>query len=78
MRPLFVLLFILVWDVAMFLVFRAWGYRRGHKEGAEDGYQRGYDAGHIAGRRDADNWWIEVEAEADQARQKIWKEEMES
>lgn len=37
-------------------------------------YQRGFQDGYTAGRKDADNWWIGVETEADKERQKIWRE----
>ena len=46
-------------------------YRHGYTKGHGAGYDRGY----LAGRKDADNWWLEVEKETDKARQKIWREE---
>jgi hypothetical protein len=33
-------------------------------------YQRGY----AKGRKDADNWWIGTEKDADEARVRIWRE----
>ena len=39
------------------------------------GYKAGWKDGYLQGRKDADNWWLGVESETDQARQKIWKEE---
>lgn len=41
---------------------REWGYHCGHKHG------------YAKGRYDADNWWIGIEQQTDQARQKIWRE----
>lgn len=41
----------------------------------ELGHQAGHAKGYAKGRKDADNWWLGVEAEADQARQQIWREE---
>lgn len=35
----------------------------------------GYKAGYESGRKDADNWWLGVEAGADRARQEIWRKE---
>lgn len=54
---------ILLFLVSTFL----WFHRRG--------FQHGKDQGYIDGRKAADNWWLGVEAEADQARVKIWREE---
>ena len=34
-----------------------------------------YKYGYRNGRKDADRWWIGAEEQADQERQKIWKEE---
>ena len=34
-----------------------------------------YKCGYRKGREDADKWWIGAEEQADQERQKIWKEE---
>lgn len=45
----------------------------GYKSGMKDGHTAGYDQG----RKDADNWWLGVESQADQARQQIWREEAE-
>jgi hypothetical protein len=37
-------------------------------------YMRGFARGYIVGRRHADDWWIGLEQQVDQERQKIWKE----
>jgi hypothetical protein len=58
---------ILVFLVATHLLFHRWGYRKGQRDT--------FDAGYLAGRKDADNWWVKLEEEADQARRKIWREE---
>jgi hypothetical protein len=71
-------IFLVVWDVAMLLGFRAWGYKRGHREGSDDGYKRGYEKGLSQGRIVADNWWMNVEQQVDYERLKIWKEGIES
>jgi hypothetical protein len=55
--------------VLISLAFHNWGYQKGSKAGR--------DAGYDEGRKAADNWWLGVEAEADQERQKIWREETE-
>ena len=55
---------LLVVFLAFFLEWH--GYREGKKKGFEQGYCRGYS--------DANLWWIKLECEVDQARQKIWKE----
>jgi hypothetical protein len=34
-----------------------------------------YREGYEQGRRDADNWWVNLEREVDLERQKIWREE---
>ena len=49
------------------LAFGWWRYVKGVEQGTDQGY--------IKGRKDADNWWLGVESEADQARVKIWREE---
>lgn len=43
-----------------------WFHKRGREQGQFLGYWRG--------RADADNWWLDVEQEVDQTRQKMWKE----
>lgn len=37
-------------------------------------YIRGFARGYEVGRREADNWWIAADQQADQARQSIWRE----
>lgn len=44
---------------------------RSRRAAAKDGYQLGY----TQGRKDADNWWLGVESEADKARVEIWRKE---
>lgn len=49
-----------------------------HRRGYEKGLQQAdidEEAAYHRGRLDADNWWIRADAEVDQARQKIWREE---
>lgn len=58
---------ILVFLVATHLSF----HRRGFKKGYLDGYGEGF----TAGRKQADNWWIGLEDQANQVREKIWREE---
>jgi hypothetical protein len=74
MNPLGVVL-ILAAELAVviltLLAFHERGRRHGVKEGAKDGYDKGY----AQGRKDADNWWIGLETEADKVRQQIWREE---
>lgn len=41
----------------------------------ESAYRRGFQDGHKAGLKDEENWWLNAEAQIDQARQKIWREE---
>ena len=43
-----------------------------HHLGEKIGYKRGRDEGYNLGRIDADNWWMEIELQAEQARRKIW------
>jgi hypothetical protein len=43
----------------------------GYKEGHHHGYEKGYEFSH----READNWWIRIEDQADLARRKIRREE---
>jgi flagellar biosynthesis/type III secretory pathway protein FliH len=57
--------------VLIALAFHERGRRNGVKEGAKDAYDKGY----TQGRKDADNWWLGLETEADKARQQIWREE---
>jgi hypothetical protein len=56
----------LAW-IGVSLLFRKGGFDLGRNVGDKEGYERG--------RVDADNWWLGVEQQVDQARQKIWKEE---
>jgi hypothetical protein len=39
------------------------------------GYKSGFNEGYQQGRKDADDWWVGAEQQADQARQTIWREE---
>lgn len=58
--------------IAIFLaITHLWFGDRRYKKGAKDGHALGY----AMGRKDADNWWIGVEAETDRARQQIWRKE---
>ena len=57
----------LVAIVLIALVFHQLGY----KKGREDGYHAGYDLG----RKHADNWWLGIEEQANQARQNIRREQ---
>jgi len=59
--------------VILLVALAAWraGYKVGEKEGDRTGYTRGCDAGYERGRKEVDDWWIGVEDEADQARQKL-------
>jgi hypothetical protein len=57
--------------IALILIAIAF-HERGYRRGSKASYQNGYEFG----RRDADNWWIAVEAQVDEARRQIWKEEM--
>src|SRR5882724_9003928 len=43
----------------------------GYKAGVKDGYAIGYGAG----KRDEGNWWLELEHDTLQVREKIWREE---
>lgn len=56
-----------VFVVLLFLiaVFRDFGYKAGVKKG------------YAAGRKDADNWWIEMETEVEGTRRKMWREGIE-
>ncbi len=45
------------------------------QHGYNDGRKRGKEEGYRLGRIDADKWWLGIEEQADQARQKIWREE---
>lgn len=49
------------------LAFGDWRYRKGYEAGLEEGLKQG--------QKRADDWWIGVECQVDQARQKIWREE---
>lgn len=51
--------------VALLLGYCVWSSLESYKRGYADGYKQG--------RTDADSWWIETEAQADQARQEIWR-----
>ena len=51
--------------ISLGLLACAWFRDRGYKAGVSDGYEQG--------RKDADNWWIGIEAEIDQSRQALWK-----
>jgi predicted GNAT superfamily acetyltransferase len=42
-----------------------------YKAGEKIGYGKGYDQGRLV----ADNWWLGVELEVDQARVAIWRDE---
>ena len=64
------------------LANRILGMRKGEAIGEARGYERGKKEADIQvaaqaydhGRKDADNWWLGVEQQADQARLKIWEE----
>ena len=55
----------------------ALAFHRGSRTPKAD-YQRGYQDGHACGyeqgRLHADNWWLEMEKDVIQEREKIWKE----
>lgn len=53
----------------------ALGSSHAYKWGKEYGYKRGFKDGYEKGKEEIDAWWLNAEAEVDQARQKIWKEE---
>jgi len=38
------------------------------------GYRRGLRHGYELGRKYADGWWLGIEREIDEERQKLWKE----
>lgn len=40
------------------------------------GFKDGYANGYAKGRKDADNWWIGVEEEADEQQRQLWREEV--
>ena len=61
-----VILIVAVYTVLL-LAVRSSACKAGHREG--------YKSGYTQGRKDADNWWVGVESEVDQARVKIWREE---
>jgi hypothetical protein len=46
-------------------------HERGYRAGAKAGWRNGYQVG----LTDANNWWIRAEEQADEERQKIWKED---
>lgn len=48
-------------------------HERGYRRGVDCGFRKGSEFG----RREADNWWCGTDASVEEARQKIWKEEME-
>lgn len=50
-------------------------YRRGFHEGQKGAFEAGREAGREEAQRKADEWWLNAEAQIDQARQKIWREE---
>jgi hypothetical protein len=58
---------IAIFLVATHLSFHRWGYRKGQRDS--------FEAGYLAGRKDIDNWWMKAEAEVDEVRVKIWREE---
>jgi hypothetical protein len=60
--------------VAIVLIALAF-HERGRRGGIKKGYLAGYGEGFAAGRKQADNWWIGLETEADKVRQQIWREE---
>jgi hypothetical protein len=57
------------------LAFHSRGRHDGLQEGMTKGKLDGYGSGYTQGRKDADNWWLGVESEADRVRQQIWREE---
>lgn len=59
-------LWVVLSALVFFAVFQYLAYRDGKRKGFEQGYCRG--------RTDANLWWIKLEYEVDQARQKIWRE----
>lgn len=66
MKILFEVLIFLA-ELAIIVWLCLWFHKRGFKRGRDDGYK--------LGRVDADNWWLDVEQQVDQARQKMWREE---
>jgi len=61
------LISIMLFLAGTFVLFYKWGYSHGFEDVSKKGY--------LAGRRDADNWWLGMEAEANRARQEIGGEE---
>jgi hypothetical protein len=61
LASLSVVISVLVLNVMVAVVFRA----RGH--------EAGYDKGYEAGRKDADNWWMGIEKEVEQAQRRTSK-----
>ena len=55
--------------VLLLAFFLEW---HGYSEGKRKGYERGY----CQGRTDANLWWIHLEVDVDEARQKIWRENL--
>jgi hypothetical protein len=53
--------------VAVCLSFHNRGYKRGHQAG----FEKGFEVGSLREQ----NWWLDTEKDADQARQQIWREE---
>lgn len=56
------------------LMFRNWGYRKGRDDGFKAGHRKGFELGW----KDGDNWWIGVEEAAQQSREELWREELET
>jgi len=46
-------------------------------KGRNDGWKAGHRKGFELGWKDGDNWWIGVEESATEAREELWREELE-